>query len=172
MAKLGFCIPCGEDRKDVDATLVIDGEPMCNAHAAMAQKGPVELCNRGCGKPTHRGLCVGQRVATKPAFAEIQSPVPVLPVAPLRLPAAEIEIVDFAAVPNNSTSQHRAFGRIGRLWTAFTKLPPGKAMKIACRDRKHVGSTARAMQERATKAGVSIGERRVNVDCFLWKEEE
>ena len=33
MGRLGYCLPCGELRRDVDATVVIDGDPMCAACA-------------------------------------------------------------------------------------------------------------------------------------------
>ncbi len=33
MGKLGYCVPCGEERNPVDATEVVDGDPMCQAHS-------------------------------------------------------------------------------------------------------------------------------------------
>jgi hypothetical protein len=42
MARREFCIPCGRERRDVEAVTVVDGDPMCKAHAGLAAKG-IEL---------------------------------------------------------------------------------------------------------------------------------
>ncbi len=38
MGRLGYCVPCGEDRNPVDATVMVDGDPMCQAHAGAAAR--------------------------------------------------------------------------------------------------------------------------------------
>ena len=38
MSRLGYCLPCGERGEPVDATVVIDGDPMCNLCVRMAAK--------------------------------------------------------------------------------------------------------------------------------------
>lgn len=68
-----WCIICGEGHIATEATEVVDGDPMCAAHAAFVNKGAemlaaaapsrdLSLCSRGCGKPTHRGSCPGRVV--------------------------------------------------------------------------------------------------------------
>ena len=34
MGRLGYCITCGEENRPTDATIIIDGAPLCNSHAA------------------------------------------------------------------------------------------------------------------------------------------
>lgn len=33
MSKLGYCVPCGEEHRDVDAVMMVDDDPMCVMHA-------------------------------------------------------------------------------------------------------------------------------------------
>lgn len=90
MARHSYCMPCGEKRIDVDAVVVIDGDPICAPCARTVGQPPTEFgiiyermqqpvpepveCRRGCGKLTHAGNCkgIGRRDLTK-----LPEPVPV-----------------------------------------------------------------------------------------------
>lgn len=39
MARRAYCIPCGRERRDVEAVGVVDGDPVCAAHAGLMAKG-------------------------------------------------------------------------------------------------------------------------------------
>ena len=83
---MGYCIPCHDRGATVQAVAVVDGDGLCgvclraggNAVPTPSAKpvplaAPVVLCGRGCGKPSHRGLCAGGR---KPAVPPLSPPVP------------------------------------------------------------------------------------------------
>ena len=106
---LGYCIPCGQRRRDVPATVVIDGDPLCDACARDMDAGAIakvasviagaeaeqesapepRLCSRGCGEQAHRGLCKGQK---RPPAAERARGLMA------KLPPAKLEVGD-AIVP-------------------------------------------------------------------------
>jgi hypothetical protein len=95
MAKFGWCVPCGEERRDVEATVIVEDEPLCAMHARIAaavEAGwakPVEevasdsgrsllasaVCLRGCGNEPHRGQCKGLRARAEKALKD-RGPMP------------------------------------------------------------------------------------------------
>jgi hypothetical protein len=100
MGRLGWCVPCGEERRDVEATQMVDGDPLCAMHARIAaavEAGwakptaevasvsgrsllPRDACIWGCGNVPHRGRCKGVRASTaaKTVIAKLPEPVSLL----------------------------------------------------------------------------------------------
>lgn len=75
-----WCMSCALEGRHTHAATLVDGDPMCDPCAKIAarpvpdaEKPPARswstashaLCDRGCGKPPHRGACAG-RVVTAP----------------------------------------------------------------------------------------------------------
>lgn len=258
MGRLGYCVPCGERRRDVDATVVIDGDPLCafcarevgcgtmgklpEAVPLVQESGSAEpdlkptsqtrdvghpvLCGRGCGKRPHWGGCAGRPVmesgaAKAEAFrlrtsmsanaiakrigwaqptisrwfreadAEDSAPVRPKPLAEATLlvledgvmkPLAQkergslmdrlvVEEVGMEEVPM-ALGQRHPQGRIGELWALFRELKPRRSLKVECRDTVHVGSTDRQMRQKAKKAAMELGSRRVGTLYYCWKIEK
>lgn len=255
MGRLGYCIPCGEGRRDVDAAVMVGDDPMCDMHARMMGDGhlvklPLEertvtlvmtkspeatrmfgdaiakrleqarglveaeleqvvdslaesrlrtICSRGCGKQSHRGRCRGAApppLATLRKFRQdrteqiVQSIAPLPAISPLRL-SWDVEDVtnfkpsdrkgrvmdrlvadefDIAEVPKTTLPARAPMGRAGELWERFQALAPGKALKVACRDKTHVGTTARSLNAKAKEAGIGMGCKRMPVELWVWRE--
>lgn len=82
------------------------------------------------------------------------------------------EEFDIDAVPKTTRPLRPPLGRAGELWRKFEALAPGKALKVACRDTIHVGTTARSLQEKAVAAGIGMGCKRMTTELWCWKEEK
>lgn len=115
MGRLGYCIPCGEGRRDVDATVMVGDDPMCDMHARMLGDGMLTklpeavplsqattpakpagaMCSHGCGRERHRGRCKGAqplavlskyRSGEARQFIDEITSLPALPSAPVTEP--------------------------------------------------------------------------------------
>lgn len=109
-----YCLPCGERRRDVLATVMLDGDPMCSICAGLlkmelaksgglplperaigaeaAKAAPASpaarLCAQHCGKPVHRGRCgAGRAVGPLERLKEAAARVPLAPSRPASPPA-------------------------------------------------------------------------------------
>lgn len=227
MAKLGYCIPCGEGRRDVDATVMVGEDPMCAMHAQMGdgmltktlaveepepqsdveqqlpEPAEIRICSRGCGGRAHRGRCRGaapKPLATLRKYRKERTTEIVQQIAPSTEMASRMlqggmltredldeirlkqrrgramdrlvaEEVDIDAVPKTIASLRTPSGRAGELWLKFQTLAPGKALKVACRDKIHVGTTVRNLQEKAAVVGIKVGSKRMLTELWVWKEK-
>lgn len=190
MGRLGYCVPCGERRQDVDATVVIDGDPMCSPCARFV--GAVDIikqpdlplaeerqCSRGCGKAPHRGNCAGRErplkrlttpvPSTTTATADTAPDAAENPKQERYMDTLNAEEIDIKELPAEALLMRPPTGRMGELWKRFRALEPRRALKVACRDRVHVGSTDRGLREKAQKAGIRLMSRRVESTLYCWK---
>jgi hypothetical protein len=108
-------------------------------------------------------------VATVASMSTGQVQVQQWPEKGLGMDRLKAEVISLDAVPTVDVVR-KPLGRIGELWVRFQQLAKGEALKVACRDTIHVGTTSREMRSKAKHAGVPMCERRVVNDYFCWKE--
>lgn len=189
MGRFQYCVRCGEERRDVEATLIVDGDPLCAMHAriaavvdavaARAVENPVQhgrillpgaVCSRGCGNAPHRGLCAKASSARR--GSELPEPAPIseslddLVLKDRR--AGEMDTLVCVEIPASEvpSGRERHIGRLGELWLRLMATDFEKALKVKCRDADHAGATARHMTLKARKAGVEIISRKVGTEYF------
>ena len=85
---------------------------------------------------------------------------------------AIFEVVDVSDIPAASAPLRADIGRIGELWHALLELRPSKRLKVACRDRKHLGYTTRSLKEKAAKRGKAYQAVADGKVLFCWLEEQ
>ena len=199
MGRLGFCLPCGEARRDVDAVLVIDGDPMCAGCAREVEAGfiqklpePVpldeamadDLCRRGCGNTRHRGRCKGEvRKSRAPAMDEgIVTSLTTGQTQVQKWPKFNLQALERGSRMDTLVAEEVSLadvplvkevkhpqGRAGELWVRFLALATGKVLKVQCRDTQHVGQTDRGLRSKARKANVEIKSQRVDSTYYCWR---
>ncbi len=142
MKKGTWCLECAERGREVLASVMVDGDPLCAACArvasvpeALASTGqePVvapepeqkaveqRLCRRGCGRLVHPGRCAG---------------------ASLR-PHLE-------------------------LWVKLQALPPGMAEEVENRDRRHAVTTLNHLRKKARGIGRVLLDQRNGSTLYLY----
>lgn len=207
----GFCVPCLQEGIKRESGLIIDGRFICATHSAKvpedarfkpkidpvaedqwgdpqlppAQPGTI-LCQRGCGKPPHRGNCAGVRRTSAPApslppaqpidlppnLPEPTAPAPAPePVSePTQAEIDEISYVTFADIPPARPSV--ALSRTGRIFAAVLEAQPKTPVVcVQCRDRAHANKTMESVKQKARKGSVEMeGFCRGSV-AFLWRKE-
>jgi hypothetical protein len=133
-------------------------------------RGDDDVCAQ-CGKPRDYWLegFGGGDTATVASMSTGAVQMQQWPEKGLGMDRLKAEVISLDAVPTVNVVR-KPLGRIGELWVRFQQLAKGEALKVACRDTIHVGTTSREMRSKAKHAGVPIGERRVVNDYFCWKE--
>jgi hypothetical protein len=194
MARNYYCIPCGERGQGVLSTVVIDGDPMCSACARDLQPGYIQkaaeveidaiaaaatcapvatLCSRGCGKPTHRGLCKGSggrphqvRQKSKSRAAEREKRFMDGEGKGMdKLVSREIALEEIPV----SIDPHRVLGRSGELWAWLRDANPIAALEVVCRDREHVRSTHHPLLKKAQNAAIPFYWSRIGGMYYISK---
>lgn len=197
MAKLGFCMPCGEKRIDVDAVVMVDGDPMCATcawlngqeipaqsefgaiHGRLEAAKPVidiPLCTRGCNQPRHRGNCLGMRNGGQQEKPP-QSPVEDLPIYrkdPLHVPVeiaggpVTAERVRFEDIPTVVQFRHPQ-GRLGVLWTQLCECPSdAPVLKVKAMSIKHAGSLMSQLRGKGRRMKQPVEVRRDGPTVYVW----
>ncbi len=194
MARNQYCIPCGELGRDVNAVVVIDGDPMCASHALTASRSSVdaaaetigntetsvsalpdlEPCRRGCGRPKHRGMCKGhggRGSATRVSLAATVVELVKAKVEVVKSEECEMDVLVCEEVPVETvpSGQARVLGRMGALWLRLMATPYGTALKVKCRDVDHASHTGRHLKVKAKKAGVDVVSRRVGAEFWCYR---
>jgi hypothetical protein len=197
MAREMWCQTCALEEPVVHerATLVVDGEPMCNAHARIAERGklvlsrfataaPVELpapavlatpdvrlCSRGCGGPPHRGRCstgISQAVAHHEQATEPESPEPTRKRGKMDVLVSKTIRLD--EIPPESQPTPKVQGRLGALWIKIQALKPGECERVVNRNRGHATQTLMHMRKKAKSAGRVLKDSRDGTLLYLWLE--
>lgn len=185
-------------KPDPPAVKPLRGEACLKSLKDSEARRTTARCTRGCGRPTHRGNCVGAKATTGQVAKQnvdgvrrckcgalphvgacaIQLEAPrmeYLEQQPIkakereqRMDKLEAEEVSIEDVPETRQSARKAQGRLGELWVKLLALERGKALKVANRDNVHAGSTTQHMRGRAKKDGYTLCARRDGSTVYLW----
>ena len=173
MARLGYCQPCGQLGRPVDAVELVEDVPMCRPCAVSAK--------RASGKP--EAMPSDSKLRFRPAEAAawaagrlIGDAEQVPPTPPAKRKEEHMdhlvcETIYVADVPRASSEPRRPIGRSGAIWGKLLALPTGRALSIACRDSRHVGTTARVIAVKAKRAKIPVDMVRQPDRLYVWRVE-
>jgi hypothetical protein len=141
---------------------------------------PAGECQRGCGKPHHRGRCAYKNKGT----AALPEPTPIIPsdvepapAAPQPTPEKKVErymdvlvskTMSLDDLPPDSKPPLKKLGRTGELWAKLLELQPGQMEAVENRDWQHGTMTLRHMTMKAAEANLQILSKRCGTTVYMW----
>ena len=201
-----YCLPCGENGNPVPATVVIEGDPLCAGCARVAATEalppetrfepepppaaePPAMCSRGCGEPTHRGLCKGQggrsaevreRGLTMVPAAPPDPPLPPAAAAPVPPPAPpeKSDLFVLRRVPRSQMPAPGAKvpaqprGRTGVIWKEMLAAAQqgDEVVVVDFATQKDVGAYDRLLKSNARRLKARYGSLRMPLQLWCWLE--